>query len=274
MHIPKKIDWYLKRITARYRSLPNCYIVGAQKAGTSSLYHYLIQHSQIEKSFKKEIHYFDGGLDPSIDDYQRGKNWYKAHFSLKKTDQGSNISIDATPLYLFNPIVPKRIYQCTPNAKIIILLRDPVERAISHYFHVKRHGFEPLPFEEALAKEAERLAPCYANNNFKDPAFRLYSYQARGMYLEQIQNYLKYFNSQEILIINSDDLFVNAEVTIQKVFQFLNVDVNYRIPDLKSQNVGNNKQQISNDTRHYLQNHFSVPNQALFDYLGQSFDWQ
>lgn len=272
--IATELNWISRRLTASQRALPNCYIVGAQKAGTSSLYHYLIQHPQVAKSLKKEIHYFDGGTNQLSDDFKRGDNWYKAHFALKKYNNTKRIHIDATPLYLFNPLVAQRIHQCTPNAKIIILLRDPVERAISHYYHVKRHGFESLSFEEALNKEQQRLAPCYVNSNFKDPAFRLYSYQARGMYLQQIKSYYQHFNQSQILILNSDDLFSQAKIIIQKVLEFLNIDPRYQIPDLKSQNIGPNKQQVQPETRLYLQKHFHQENKNLFHYLEKTFNWE
>lgn len=260
-------------MTANWRCLPNCQIVGAQRAGTSSLYHYLVQHPNIHKSYRKELHYFDGGLAPDVDNFDLGINWYRAHFPLKTTVKPGDICLDATPLYLFNPQVAKRIYRCTPHTRIIVLLRNPVERAISHYFLIKRHGFENLQLEQALAQEEKRLSQAYANCDFKDPAFRLYSYQARGFYLEQIKLYEQYFDDQQILMINSERFFRNPKNTLEQVFSFLGVDRNYQVPDLESQNVGNNKKKIAPEIYEKLTSTFKAPNLLLYSHINQSFDW-
>jgi hypothetical protein len=266
-----RFNWFFRRLTAHLRQLPNCYIVGAQKAGTSSLYHYLIQHPLIHKSYLKEVHYFDGGLNPEIDNYKRNLNWYKAHFSIKKNKNA--INIDATPFYLFHPQVPKRIASLTPEAKIIILLRNPVHRAISHYYHVKRHGFETLPITEAFEMESLRLAHAYQTKDYKDINFRLYSYKARGLYLDQIKRYHQVFNKNQTLIIDSNDLFLNTEKTINTVFKFLNLPI-VKIPDLQSKNVGKNKQHIDAEFIHQLYHYYAEHNEQLFDYLGKRFNWQ
>jgi sulfotransferase family protein len=272
-HISTEFTWPLRRLTASQRALPNCFIVGAQKAGTSSLYHYLIQHPQVHKSFKKEIHYFNGGTEESQNKYAYGENWYRAHFPKQKQLKHKDICVDATPIYLFDPTVAQRIHKLTPTAKIIILLRDPVERAISHYFHVKRWGFEKLPIEQALAQEAARLTECYSQKDFKKPSFRLYSYQARGLYLEQIKYYEKYFAQEKILIINSTDLFRDPKLTLKQVFSFLNITDDCQIDDLKSQNVGSNKEKVSLEVYQHLQAYFSQPNLELFAHLQQHYQW-
>ena len=134
MRVPKSLDWLQRRATANWRCLPNRQIVGAQKNGTSSLYRYSIQHPNIHKSYSKEVHYFDGGLAPKVNSLDLGINWYRAHVPLGAAVKQGDICLDATPLYLFNPQVAKRIYECIPHNKIIILLRNPIERAISQYF--------------------------------------------------------------------------------------------------------------------------------------------
>lgn len=274
LRVPKYLDWLLRRATAIWRCLPNCQIVGAQKAGTSSLYNYLVQHPNIHASYRKEIHYFDGGLAPEVNTLDFGVKWYRAHFPLEATVKQGDICLDATPLYLFNPQVAKRIYECTPQAKIIILLRDPVERAISHYFLIKRHGLEELGIEQALAQEEQRLSRAYANNDFKDPAFRLYSYQARGMYLEQVRLYQRYFNDKQILIIDSEHLFKDTNNTLKQVFSFLQVDSAYQVSDLRSQNVGTNKTKVAPEVYEKLKANFEEPNLLLSGHINKKFDWQ
>lgn len=269
----KKMTDYSRKLNASQRALPNCLIIGAQKAGTSSLYHYLIQHPQVHKSLKKEIHYFDGGLKDNKDTFLRGKNWYRSHFPLQKEMKKNDVCIDATPMYLFNPLAPARIKTLLPTAKLIILLRNPVERAISHYFHVQRHGFEELSLKEALTQEELRLREIKLLNNYKNPAFRLYSYQERGLYLEQIKRYQALFNERQILILHSDDLFQHPKDSLKQVFQFLNLDDSYLIPDLKSQNVGNNKGKVSDEVYLQLQDYFEQANKELFEHIKKNYHW-
>lgn len=272
--IANELNWISRRTTASQRTLPNCFIVGAQKAGTSSLYHYLIQHPQVHKSLKKEIHYFNGGTKKNQNTYAFGENWYRTHFPKKRHLKCNDICVDATPMYLFDPMVSQRIHKLTPTAKIIILLRDPVERAISHYFHVKRWGFETLPIEQGLRQEKERLAECYAQGDFMKPEFRLYSYQTRGLYLEQIKYYEKLFDQEQILILNSTDLFKRPDIILKQVFSFLNIKDDYRILDLKSQNVGSNREKVSEEVYQQLQEFFAQPNHELFAHLQKKYQWK
>jgi hypothetical protein len=273
LRIKARIKGFIRKATARQRTLPNCLILGAQKAGTSSLYHYLIQHPQAHQSLKKEVHFFSGGLQENIDTYEKGERWYRAHFPLQSTMKVGDIAIDATPMYLFHPQAPARINAMLPNAKLIILLRNPVERAISHYFHVQRHGFEPLTIAQAFADENSRLQKISASSHFKDPAYRLFSYQQRGLYLAQIKRYQTLFPAEQILIMNSDELFQQPQQSLKKVFCFLGIDDNYQIPDLQSQNVGNNKAHVPENTYQQLQEFFEQPNKDLFEHINQKFPW-
>ncbi|MCJ8294463.1 MAG: sulfotransferase domain-containing protein [Colwellia sp.] len=271
--LQNKINLCSRKLTASQRVLPNCLIIGAQKAGTSSLYHYLVQHPQAHKSLKKEIHYFDGGLQETKDTFLQGENWYRYHFPLKSDMKKNDISIDATPMYLFNPLAPARIKKLLPKAKLIILLRNPVERAISHYFHVQRHGFEELEIEEAMAQEEPRLKEIKQSENYKDPAFRLYSYQHRGLYLEQIKRYQALFNDKQLLILSSDDLFQHPKNSLKQVFRFLDIDDSYQVADLKSQNVGNNKEKVPAETYQRLQEYFQQANKELFQHIKKDYPW-
>ncbi|WDE00534.1 sulfotransferase family protein [Thalassomonas actiniarum] len=267
------IEWSIRKASASHRTLPNCMIVGAQKAGSSSLYHYLVQHPQVHASFSKEKHYFDGGTVANLDTFAKGQPWYQAHFPLKTQVKPGDVCIDASPLYLFNPLVAQRIKAQIPHCKIIILLRNPVERAISHYYHVKRFGHEKLTLKDALAQESNRLANALNRKDYQDPAFRLYSYQARGLYLQQIALYQQHFASEQILILNSEVLFSRPEDILPRVFDFLNLDTDYQVPDLKAVNTGNNKTKIAPQDYQSLQDYFALPNQALFEHLGETYVW-
>jgi len=273
LRIKARVKGLILRATARQRALPNCLIIGAQKAGTSSLYHYLIQHPQVHKSLKKEVHYFDGGLKENKYTFLQGENWYRSHFPLQSDMEKNDICIDATPMYLFNPLAPERIKNLLHKAKLIILLRNPVERAISHYFHVQRHGFEELSINDALAQEESRLESAKRHKNYKEQSFRLYSYQERGLYLAQIKRYQALFNEDQLLILSSDELFQKPKETLKQVFNFLEIKNNYLVPDLKSQNVGNNKEKVSKETYLQLEEYFGQANKALFEHIKKHYPW-
>ncbi|MBU0638918.1 MAG: sulfotransferase domain-containing protein, partial [Planctomycetes bacterium] len=138
--------------------MPDLLIIGAQKAGTTSLHRYLCRHPNVLGPWSKEVHYFDI-------QYDKGTTWYRTHFPswpykcLKDIRRGRrSLAFETSPYYLFHPCVPERVHKLLPNVKLIAILRDPVGRAYSHYHHELRLGYETLPLEEALAKEEERLA--------------------------------------------------------------------------------------------------------------------
>jgi len=172
--------FWRKKLANKNLQMPDFLIIGAQKCGTTSLYRYLIQHPQIEPAIKKEIHYFDLNYNKPI-------QWYLNQFPALKT-QSDRITGEATPYYIFHPHAPYRIKEHMPDAKIIVLLRNPVDRAYSHYHYaVERYG-ETLSFEEALDIENERLAgemeKFQKNPYYKSRNYRCFSYQKRGIYIE------------------------------------------------------------------------------------------
>ena len=176
----EKLNWKYRERTSASRVLPEFIIIGAQKAGTTSLFYYLSQNPNLAPSIKKEVHYFDGGLDPNQDDFLKGESWYRAHFQRTKEIQATGIPFEATPSYLFHPEVPQRINQLIPDVKMLVLLRNPTDRAISHYFHEKRKNRENLSIKEAFEKEEERLKPILEKCDYKNPGFFRYSYKLRG----------------------------------------------------------------------------------------------
>lgn len=261
-------------ISSQFRALPEFVIIGAQKSGTSSLYNYLSQHSQIQHPLvhKKEVHFFDGGLDPKKDSYRNGIRWYRAHFPLEKGKNNERIICgEASPLYLFNPLVPNRMKESIPNTKLIVILRDPVERAISHYFHNKRHGLENLSFEEAIMKEEKRVFPAFNNNNFKDFRYIHYSYKMRGQYAEQINRYLKLFPRRNIFITKSSDFFRDPRLKLSHIFDFLGILDESSKLDVTPKNIGKNKHKIDKNMEKYLKSYFYLYNEELYKLIGITF---
>jgi len=186
--------------------LPDFLVVGTQKGGTTSLYHLLRRHSGMFLSTPKETHYF------SIN-YHKPLSWYQKHFLQAHPSQ---LRGEVTPFYLFHKHAPERIYDNVPNARLIVLLRDPVERAISQYFHAKNKGYETLSIEDAFAAEPHRI-------NRSDYSYQKHSYLSRSRYDEQLKRYKKFFSDKQILIMRSEDLFTDTFNCWKKLLHFIGV---------------------------------------------------
>ncbi len=197
-------------------------IVGAQKSGTTALAHFLDQHSEIAMSQPKETHIFDTqDLDPETIDTR-----YDSFFEGTMQAQ---LKGEATPIYLFLPDVLKALSLYNQNLKIIVLLRDPVDRAISHYNMARARGEEDLPLWRALLAESTRL------ENDKLPLVessptRKHSYRSRGYYSQQLKQLYRYFKSEQVLVIPMSKLLYEHNQTLRSVFSFLGVDVMVNIP--------------------------------------------
>ena len=248
---------------------PVLVIVGAQKGGTTSLFHYLQQHPQLAGSYTKEVHYFDGGLDPAFDTYAAGLPWYRSHFP--RVD--GRLAFEASPLYLFNPLAPARIARDLPGVKLVALLRNPTERAISHYFHERLRGREPLPIAEALRAEEGRLAPVVAAGDYKHHDYMHYSYKARGRYLEQLRRYEERFAPEQLLVETSERLFEDPADVVRRVLEFAGVDADFRPADLAPQHVAGNRTKVDASVYEELDEHFAPHNRRLADHLGRSLPW-
>ena len=263
----------LRQLTAGLRCLPNTVIIGAQKSGTSSLFSYLVQHPEIQGSFRKEVHYFDGGLVPNVDNFKKGQSWYRAHFPLRGKKAETPI-IEATPSYLFVPSVPDRISSLLPDAKFIAVLRNPVDRAISHYFHEVRAGREKRPIMTAIVEEEKVLDPIWKSQDYNSLPFFTCSYKARGRYAEQLARYHKHFSSDNVLVLSSKALFASTDETLSRIFRFLGVEESGRsVKDQRPKNVGSNKSPVDPSVQDYLSEYFVPHNEKLFELLEEELVW-
>ena len=203
------------------KSLMDFMIVGAQKCGTTALASFLGQHPQI-RICEKEMHVFD---DP---DYRA--DWtvaeiderYRRELDDAAEHQPETLRGEHTPIYLYLPEVAGRLKTYNPNLKLIVLLRDPTERAISHYHMEKSRGHEKLPLALALALESTRLARD-SNPTAPFSPTRLHSYRARGKYRAQLRNLFRHFQRDNILIVRNRDLRERHDATLRRVFEFLGV---------------------------------------------------
>ena len=197
--------------------LPRFLCIGAQKAGTTTLHHLLAIHPQIFVPAEKELHYFTLHAD-------QGVEWYAGRFAAARPDQ---ICGDITPYYLFHPEAPRRICDLLPRVKLVVLLRDPVERALSGYFHSLRLGLESLPIEEAFAREEERLAGAAAELvalGGRHLSHQEHSYLARSRYDEQLARYGDLFSREQLLVLRSEDLFAEPAAVWRQLLEFLELE--------------------------------------------------
>ena len=185
--------------------MPSFLVLGTQKGGTTTLHKLLKQDNRIFLPECKEVHYF------SIY-FNKGTKWYSSNF---KDSTSSQLCGEITPYYLFHPDSAIRIKKILPKVKLIVLLRDPVERALSQYFHAKRNGFESLQIEAALDAEQERILTGGAYSHQK------HSYVSRGYYLDQLDRYEKKFPQDNLLILKSEDLFIEPRNIWNKIQDFL-----------------------------------------------------
>ena len=263
--------------TAGLRPLPDYLIVGAQRAGTTTLQKHLFMHPDvIQPGWVKGAHYFDTN-------YHESASWYRAHFPTSTTRNraeqrsgGPVVTGEASPYYLFHPEVPGRIAALIPQARIVMLLRDPVARAYSHYLHEQRRGFETLPLEEALATEPERLAGeedrLHSDRNYSSFSHQHHSYVARGRYHEQLVRYLEHFDREQILVLQSEAFFAEPRKGYLEACRHLGIS-EWAPNGFDNLNANTYLRPLPEDVRGLLVDKFHEPNERLFELLGESFDW-
>lgn len=272
MSLAGKIQIHSRRLNAKRRAVPDFLLVGVQKSGTTSLFHYLTQHPQVIPPVKKEIQYFDKN-------YSKGFSWYKAHFPVKDALCKKCITGEASTDYSFHPLAPERIQRDLGRPKLILLLRDPAKRAISHFYHYFNKGRETLSIKDVFDMEEERLSNFYQgsleSNLIKDSDSKRYirfSYKKKGIYLEQIKRIYKLFGKKSLFIGSVEEMTQHPEYFYRRICTFLNIDNAVLPEDLSAKNLGD--YQVENpEVLERLQEYYREHNQELFDYIGQEFPW-
>ena len=263
----------MRRLLSRFRSLPTFLVIGAQKSGTTSLSSYLAQHPDLRTSFYKEVHFFDSGTGMYGDNYAKGENWYRAHFPLRSRRRESQQIFEATPMYLFHGKAAARIRETIPTAKLIVVLRNPVARAVSHYRHTRARRHEPLPMLEAMHAESDRIGTALHAMDFENQDVRRFSYKSRGLYAEQLRRYLHHFPANQLLVISSDELFADTPDTLRRIFEFIGVQPDVAINDLRPLNTAKDQSPVPDGVHQYLEEYFRGPNDELGTLLGRDFGW-
>lgn len=246
--------------------LPDFLIIGVQKGGTTSLYRYLLQHPQVAPAATKEVHFFDLH-------YERGLDWYQAQFPELGARRGDRpvLTGEASPYYVFHPLAAQRIQEVMPTAKLIVLLRNPVDRALSHYFHEVRWGFETLDLDAALACEGDRLAGeaerMLDDGSYQSFNYQHYSYLKRGCYGEQLKMWRSQFSASQILVLCSEQFYKNPAITLGRVTEFLGLDA-FEFGPFEAHNAGDYGPPEA-DQRRQLHTYFQPHNERLWHYLRQ-----
>ena len=253
--------------TASARRLPDFLVIGAQRAGSTSLFAQLCEHPGVAAPSHKEIHYFD------LQSF-RGLRWYRSHFPPAGRSRG-RITGEASPYYLFHPGAPARVAEALPDVRLVALLRDPVSRAYSQYQLSVRDGHETLGFEEALASEPERLAGEEArlvgDRAYRSRAHRHQSYAARGAYADQLRRWYAHVPPERLLVVSSEELFSDPGRTTATVLEFLGLDT-ATVPPLPVRNQ-RPYPPMSDAARSLLTARFDEPNRELYELIGRDLGW-
>jgi hypothetical protein len=255
--------------------LPNFLIIGGMKCGTTSLYRYLLNHPAVGGYARKEVFYFDLN-------YERGVGWYRSHFPLASFGKrivhelGVEPRIgEATAQYLFHPLAPERVFEFDSRIKLIALLRDPIDRAISNYEHERYKRRETLSFRKALEREPERLEG-EVERIREDPLYKAYNYVhfgylMKGRYLEHLQAWLSFFPREQILVLRSEDLFERPAETVDSVVSFLDLPP-WRFRAFPV--IGGRKYPpLESEIRGFLADYYDEHNRRLYDFLGRDLGW-
>lgn len=267
---------FLRPFISSYLKNPDFVFLGPQKCGTSSLARYLRNHPNVLPARKKEIHFFD-------QNYKKGKTWYKANFPSKPylslysriTKREPIIFGDSTSYYFNCPHLPERISNELPSIKLIIMLRNPVKRTYSHYYHERNKGFELLPIDEALKNEKKRikqeLEKIDKNPYYYSFIHHHFSYLDTSHYAKHLKNWFEHFSRDQIMIIQSEMFFKKTANIYKQVLDFLNIP--HIIPESFKIYNKNKYPQIDQKLQKKLEDYFVPLNEELYKLLGYSFDW-
>lgn len=263
-------------------SVPDYLIVGAKRGGTTSLFNYLVRHPGVlplvprVRGTKSTDFFFPGTA--------RSERWYRSHFASERARAARAaelgyrpVSGEASPYYIWDPRVAPAVRKVAPDVRAIMLVRDPVRRAWSHYQERVQNGVESLSFTDALAAEDDRLAPEIARMErepgYYSPIFDFHSYRARGVYLPQIQAWREHFPAEQLLVLRAEDLYTRTQETFDEVCAFLGIpshpmattstfNATWRTRDLPPEKDATG-----------LAGFYAPHNAELATYLGRDLDW-
>ena len=275
-NIARRVMWPVRglrdayrHLTAPYRGWPSVLIIGAQRSGTSSLFNYLVRHPEVRAPLTKEVHYFDLHFSKPV-------RWYRGRFPYQRALRAGARTLDASPYYLAHPLAPQRAARLLPEVKLIALLRNPVDRALSHYHHEVRDGRESLSFAEAIEREGERLDG-EEERLANDPEYysfnhHRYSYTTRGLYLRQLRRWMAHYPRAQLLVLQSEWLFRDPAAATAAVHEFLKLRP-FRMRRYRPYYEGRYERAMPAELRTKLVAYFAPHNRELFQWIGEAYDW-
>ena len=261
--------------TSPLRVLPECAVIGTGKGGTTALHYYLGQHPCIGSSAYDELGFFN-------ENYHLGINWYKSLFPTvfyKKKMESKNkqcLFFDVTSTYMEEELTAKNVYEVNPNQKIIVILRNPVDRAYSHYHVNVKEKSEKRSFEDAVFEEMNRIKSERITQN-KNKNLRVFTpnnihYLKKGFYALQLKSWFKIFPREQILVLSTEEFQEDQNLIYKKIFDFLNIP-NVKIKSTEKMEKGNYIP-MKHDTRNLLLDYFRQCNHELFELINSEFDWK
>lgn len=258
------------------RVLPDLIVAGAQRCGTTAITEALYRMPMVARPRRgKGSHYFSYN-------YWRGADWFQGNFATRARARRVHratghrlMSFDACPYYLFHPFALERMARDLPDVKVMVMLRDPVKRAYSHYHHSVAHGFEDLGFEAALEAEEDRLAgeveAMAADVRYWSLDHEHHSYLAKGRYAAQVERLFSLYPREQCLVFSAEQFYADPDGVLRRVTDWL--DLPPATLAASDERNGHRYEPMADATRRRLASAFAESNEALFELLGERFAW-
>lgn len=262
--------------TWEQRVLPDLMLVGVQRSGTTALFEALYRLPNVERPRRgKGSHYFSYN-------YHRGWEWFQSQFPTRRWADRIEAKagrplfcFDACPYYLFHPFAVSRMAHGLPDVKVMVMLRDPVRRAESHFHHSISHGHEDLGFHEALEQEQARLAGeierMELDWSYWSHSHEHHSYFSKGLYVDQLEMLFQHYERDQVMVIQSEAFYRDPAAVLAEVTTWLDLPpVSLETSDDRN---GHKYKKMDSEMRAHLIELYREPNERLFDLLGQRYDW-
>jgi hypothetical protein len=264
-----------RRVSSAQRPLPDFLILGAAKSGTTSLFEYLSAHPQVCPPSKKEVCFFAFHFD-------RGLGWYRSHFPTRehrarvaRRTGRMTWTGEACAFYLYHPLAPGRAAETVPDAKLIVLLRDPVERAIAHYRFRARLGHETRSIVDAVAHDLDTWehSSAVADHDTIGGHHHFRTYVTRGHYAEQLERWRKAFEPGQMLVIETSRLTRTGGEGFERILDFLGLD-RWRPSEFIEYLAAPEFPPVDPELVARLRRHYEPRNRALWELIGERWDWE
>ena len=258
-----------RRPTASLRALPDFLIIGAQKAGTTSLNDYLQTSSpKVRPAVTKEVHYFDRHE-------RHGTNWYRSNFPLRR-GPCDWVTGESTPYYLLHPGVPAKVADLIPEVRLLVMLRHPVDRAYSHFHHSRFYGIEPEEdFERALALEGARTDEAWLHleaGAAQDDRVEWFSYARRSTYMPQLRRWLKFFPPESLLVFTMEEMAADPRAAVERALAHIGIHEHVKAADFPVRN-SRDYTGIDPGLRRQVFSMFEDDVAGVEEFLGRSVGW-